>query len=96
MILIWKKPAMEILILSTLVAAVLREILPLGYEATTPIAVLLWGCMVFGGDVWFRRSHGLPMFDLRASTLFFILPTWLLGAVGLLAGTVVGISAVFG
>ena len=47
---------------------------------------LIVGGVVLVGDVGYRRNNAMTLFDLRASTVFFIIPTWLVGAAVFLTG----------
>lgn len=51
------------------------------------VASWLWGVGIVLADVWYRRSQGMSLFDLAASTVFFVIPTWVVGIVVILFGT---------
>lgn len=61
------------------------KVLPEGYRS---LALLAWatGFAIVGLDVWFRRSNGISLFSLKASTIFYVIPTWVVGVVFLVAG----------
>ncbi len=61
------------------------KVLPEGYRGMAPLA---WatGFAIVGLDVWFRRSNGYSLFSLKASTIFYVIPTWVVGVGFLVAG----------
>lgn len=83
MVVIWRSPALAILAASTLGAlavAVVFLFVPALADLPGTVALLPLGLFIFGGDVMVRRRRGLGLFDLSASTLFVVFPTWTLGA----------------
>ena len=44
------------------------------------------GLAIIGLDVWYRRSNALSLFSIKASTVFFVIPTWAVGVAVLIAG----------
>ena len=83
MFVIWRSPALAILVAATLGAlavAVVFLLVPALNDLPAAVTLLPLGLFIFGGDVMVRRRWGLGLFDLSASTLFVVFPTWTLGA----------------
>lgn len=88
-VLFWKRPAMEIVVLSgiaaILTAAVASKVFGVVGAPAGLWAFLIAALGILAGDLSFRRRQRMGLFSLRASTIFFVLPTWTIGAVLLLA-----------
>lgn len=90
LVVIWRSPALAILAASTLGAmavAVVFLFVPALADLPGAVALFPLGLFIFGGDVMVRRRRGLHLFDLSASTLFVVFPTWTLGAAVLALAT---------
>lgn len=82
---IWKSPALMILGIN------FGAFLALGFLFVTMLGVLepgdtaggvftcAMGLGIAASDILWRRSNELPLGSLEASTLFFVIPTWVAG-----------------
>ena len=83
---IWKPPAF-LIVASTFVVFFLGlgavvvnllGILPPGDQAGSVMS-LAWGISIILADVAYRRYAELSLFDMSQSTMFFVVPTWVVG-----------------
>lgn len=93
---IWKPPAFLImaisLVISLLVGYVCKTVLEwvTTEDSARALLFIIWGITAVAGDLQWRRDNSLELFDLSASTLFFVLPTWLVGSALLIGGVITG------
>jgi hypothetical protein len=92
MILIGKPPALQIVCVSLIIpiaivfcSAALKPSEAVG-GLVAAFAILVYGGSVVGADLRHRRDEGLSAFSLAQSTLFFLIPTWVVGVPIALAG----------
>ena len=90
--LIWKPPALMIL------GANFGVFLGLGFLLVTALGLIepgdaaggaffcLMGLGIAASDIVWRRSQELSLGNLEASTLFFVIPTWIAGVASFLYG----------
>ncbi len=85
-VIIWKPPAF-IIVAGTFavfflglgaVLVNLLGILPPGDQAGAVMSAA-WGISIILADVGYRRSTELSLFDMSQSTVFFVIPTWVVG-----------------
>ena len=83
---IWKPPAF-LIVAGTFVVFFLGlgavvvnllGILPPGDQAGAFMS-LAWGISIILADVAYRRYTELTLFDMSQSTVFFVVPTWVVG-----------------
>ncbi len=86
--LVWKPPAVVIIFgnfgvlvlgLGFLLVNVL-EVMPVG-DSTAVLLVRLAGLGIAITDVAYRRAQNLSVMSLEASTIFFVIPSWVVGLV---------------
>ena len=83
--LVWNGPALLLTILAAIPAIIGCGLLGMEFG---PGWMLVTGLGMAVLDAGFRSSTELGMFSLEASTFFFILPTWVAGALLALGGLV--------
>lgn len=92
MIIIWKGPAMLItisaIIVSLLISVGVGELFSFSSEAGGLTMLILLGVSMAVIDIIYRKKNVMDLFDLGASTVFFIIPTWLAGSIVFLLGMI--------
>ena len=97
-VLIWKGPALLILLVCFAVAYGIVSVMPAVDEPTRMASgTVIGGLATLSVDLVYRRKQGLKPFDLSRSTVFFIVPTWtfglwwtILALINLCGGTALG------
>ena len=88
MILFWKGPALLIIILSVIAGVLLalgiQAIFDFSDDTMGALLIILSSIGILGGDIYYRKNNRMSMFSLKASTVFFVIPTWIIGATLLL------------
>ena len=56
----------------------LLGILPPGDQAGAVMSAA-WGISIILGDIAYRRHTEMSLFDMSQSTVFFVIPTWVVG-----------------
>ncbi len=83
---IWRPPAFLILSITFgvfflglgAVVVNLLGILPPGDQAGAVMS-LAWGVSIILADIGYRKYMELTLFDVSQSTVFFVIPTWVVG-----------------
>jgi hypothetical protein len=93
MVIIWRPPAVFIIVTNGLIFFVgLGALLVQGLHVMEPgdragvVMASAWGVGIILSDAWYRRRAGMTAFDLSRSTVFWFIPTWVVGIGVILLG----------